>query len=86
MAGHRIGPLYPPLMYYNQIVGSFTKIVVTFFPDRQSWTRQKTRLNRNLSLFQREFNQWSSRIMLFAGLSVFAAIIVTIVFYKPRYG
>jgi len=85
-AGHRIGPLYPPLMYYNQIVGSLTKIVVTYFPDRQSWTRQKTKLDRNLGEFQRQFNQWSSRVMLFAGLSVFAAIIVTIVFFKPRYG
>jgi mannuronan synthase len=85
-AGHRIEPLFAPLMYYNQIVGSLIKIKVTFFPDRQSWTRQKTTLRRNLDGFHAWFNVWSSRIVLFAAVNVFAAIVVTLVLFKSRYG
>jgi glycosyltransferase Alg8 len=85
-AGHRIEPLFAPLMYYNQIVGSIIKIVVTFFPDRQSWTRQKTTLRRNLDGFHAWFNVWSSRIVLFTAVNVFAAIVVTLVLFKSRYG
>jgi len=84
-AGHPIQPLFVPLMYYNQIIGSFTKIAVTAFPDRQSWTRQKTTLKRNLVGFHSWFNHWSSRAMVFAASSVFAAVIVTIVLFKSRY-
>ena len=29
VAGHPIGPLFPPLMYYNQIVGSIIKVATT---------------------------------------------------------
>ncbi len=86
VAGHRVGPLYPPLMYYNQVVGSVIKVFVSFFPDRQSWTRQKTVLKRITEGFHGRFNDWSSRIMLFAAVSVFFAIIVTIVSFKPKFG
>jgi len=58
---------------------------VTAFPDRQSWTRQHTRLTRNLSDFHTWFNHWSSRTVLFAATSVFAAIVTTIVFFKSPY-
>jgi mannuronan synthase len=85
-AGHSIEALYVPLMYYNQVVGSFTKILVSSFPDRQSWTRQKTRLKRTADGFHARFNPWSSRIMVFSTCSVFAAVIVTIVSFKSRYG
>ena len=85
-AGHRIEPLFVPLMYYNQIVGSLVKIVVSFFPDRQSWTRQKTTLRRDLDGFHAWFNVWSSRTVLFAAVNVFAAIVVTLVLFKSRYG
>ncbi len=84
-AGHSIDPLFVPLMYYNQVVGSITKIVVSFFPDRQSWTRQNTRLRRDLDGFHMWFNSWSSRAMLFSACSVFAAVITTIVLLKSRY-
>jgi len=40
---------YPFLIYYNQIWGSAIKTYVFFRLDRQSWTRQKTKLNRGLS-------------------------------------
>ena len=86
LAGHRIGPLYPSLMYYNQIVGSIVKVVVLFFPDRQTWTRQNTVLAKNPDRFHRHFNDWSSRVMLFAATSVFMAVVVTIVTFKSRYG
>ena len=86
LGGHRIGPLYPSLMYYNQIVGSMIKVFVLFFPDRQSWTRQKTVLTRDLDGFHTRFNEWSSRIMLFTALSFFCAVIVTIVTLKPDFG
>ncbi|MEP7244350.1 MAG: glycosyltransferase family 2 protein [Gammaproteobacteria bacterium] len=84
-AGHSIEPLFAPLMYYNQVLGSITKIVVSAFPDRQSWTRQHTTLKRDLSAFHTWFNPWSSRAVVFAATSVFAAIVTTIVFFKSPY-
>lgn len=41
---------YPLLLYYNQIYGSLVKTWVLFRLDRQSWTRQKTSLERGLSV------------------------------------
>jgi mannuronan synthase len=35
-------PLFTFLQFYNQIVGAALKVVVSFNPDRQSWTRQST--------------------------------------------
>ncbi len=84
-AGHPIEAMYVPLMYYNQVVGSITKILVSSFPDRQSWTRQKTTLKRSLDGFHARFNPWSSRVMVFATCSIFGAVIVTIVLFKSRY-
>jgi glycosyltransferase Alg8 len=75
VSGHRIGPLYPWLLYYNQIVGSIMKIFVFFHLDRQSWTRQSTKLSRNLGTFQQNFNSWSSRTMVFSAVSVFLAVV-----------
>ncbi|HEX7111481.1 MAG TPA: glycosyltransferase, partial [Mizugakiibacter sp.] len=76
VSGHRIGPAFPLLLYYNQVVGSLVKIFVFFRLDQQSWTRQKTTLDRDLSGFQRRFNQWSSWAMTFSAASVFAAIVM----------
>ncbi len=81
-AGHGIEAPFVPLMYYNQVVGSLIKIAVTFFPDRQSWTRQKTTLRRHLDSFHAWFNLWSSRVVLFAAVNVFAAIVITLVRFK----
>ena len=75
-SGHRVGPLFPLLLYYNQVVGSLTKISVFFNLDRQSWTRQKTTLDRDLDAFQRGFNRWSSLVMIFSAASVFAAVVL----------
>ncbi len=75
-SGHRIGPAFPLLLYYNQVVGSLVKIFVFFRLDQQSWTRQKTTLDRDLGAFQRRFNHWSSWAMTFSAASVFAAIVM----------
>jgi glycosyltransferase Alg8 len=78
-SGHRIGPAYPLILYYNQIVGALVKVYVFFRLDQQSWTRQKTKLNRDLASFQRWFNTWSSRAMTFSAGSVFVAALMRIV-------
>ncbi|MDH4608822.1 glycosyltransferase family 2 protein [Pseudomonas sp. BN102] len=79
VTGHPVGPAYPLLLYYNQIVGALVKIHVFFRLDQQSWTRQKTRLNRNLGGFQRWFNVWSSRSMTFSAASLFIATLLLVV-------
>lgn len=76
--GHQIGPSYPLLLYYNQIVGSLTKIKVMFHLDRQSWTRQKTTLRRDQSALQASLNGWSSTAMLASCASLFVALVVTL--------
>lgn len=78
-SGHRVSPLFPLLHYYNQIVGSITKIHVLFHLDQQSWTRQKTRLKRDLDSWQARFNRWSSPAMELACVCIFAAVVVTLV-------
>lgn len=78
-SGHSIGPAYPLILYYNQIVGALVKVYVFFRLDQQSWTRQKTKLNRDLASFQRWFNTWSSRAMTFSAGSVFVATLMWMV-------
>ena len=36
----RFHPIFPLLLYYNQVVGSLVKIFVLHHPDRQRWNRQ----------------------------------------------
>ncbi|WP_437884143.1 mannuronan synthase [Pseudomonas sp. LRF_L74] len=79
LSGHRIGPLFPTMLYYNQIVGALVKIYVFFRLDQQSWTRQNTKLNRDLASFSRWFNTWSSRAMTFSATSVFVATLLVLV-------
>ena len=78
-SGHRIGPAYPVLLYYNQVVGSLTKIRVSFRLDQQSWTRQDTRLTREMDAWQLRFNRWSSPALLVASSSLFAAVVVSVI-------
>ncbi len=78
-SGHRVGPAFPVLLYYNQIFGSLMKIYVFFRLDRQSWTRQKTRLATGLSGFRPWFNRWSSRALTFAASSVFVFLLLNLV-------
>ncbi len=78
-SGHKIGPAYPLILYYNQIVGALVKVYVFFRLDQQSWTRQKTKLDRGLGSFQQRFNTWSSRAMTFSATSVFVATLMWVV-------
>nr|WP_193388228.1 mannuronan synthase [Azotobacter chroococcum] len=75
-SGHPIGPAYPLILYYNQIVGALVKIHVFFRLDQQSWTRQDTKLNRELASFQSWFNNWSSKAMTFSATSIFIAVLM----------
>lgn len=79
LSGHRIGPAFPLLLYYNQIFGSIVKIHVSFCLDQQSWTRQKTKLAVSGDRFQTAFNWWSSHLLMFAAVSVFAAVVLAMV-------
>jgi glycosyltransferase Alg8 len=78
-SGHPIGPAYPAILYYNQIVGALVKIYVFFRLDQQSWTRQNTKLDRGLRSLQLWFNSWSSRAMTFSAASVFIATLLVLV-------
>ena len=78
-SGHAIGPAYPLILYYNQIVGAIMKIYVFFRLDKQSWTRQPTALKRDLASFQQWFNTWSSRTMTFSAASIFIAVLFMVV-------
>ncbi|MNP63758.1 hypothetical protein D3C76_1591950 [compost metagenome] len=78
-SGHNIGPAYPLILYYNQIVGAIMKIYVFFRLDKQSWTRQPTALKRDLASFQQWFNTWSSRTMTFSAASIFVAVLFMVV-------
>ena len=78
-SGHRVGPLFPVLLYYNQILGALIKIYVFFHLDQQTWTRQKTRLQRELDGFERWFNPGSSEVMTFSAASLFLVFVFHLV-------
>ncbi len=78
-SGHKVGPAYPAILYYNQLFGSLVKIYVYFRLDRQSWTRQPTKLTRDLASFQQWFNRWSSRAMTFSAASLFCAVLLAVI-------
>jgi glycosyltransferase Alg8 len=79
LSGHNIGPVYPIMLYYNQIVGSLMKIYVFFRLDQQSWTRQNTRLKRSSDGFQAWFNHWSTKAYTFSSASIFLAFVLFLV-------
>ncbi|NCO02878.1 MAG: glycosyltransferase family 2 protein [Alphaproteobacteria bacterium] len=66
---------YPFLLYYNQIYGSLIKTYVFFRLDKQSWTRQKTKLSgKGTAMEQRMLNMSSLLLHSFA-LVVFVSLI-----------
>ncbi|PKH08240.1 glycosyl transferase [Moritella sp. Urea-trap-13] len=79
VSGHKISPAFPLMLYFNQIVGSVLKIYVVFRLDRQSWTRQKTKLKAHEDPFQAKFNKFSTPIMTFSAVSIFTAMLLYIV-------
>lgn len=66
---------YPFLIYYNQIWGSMIKIYVFFRLDKQSWTRQKTKLNRGMSKAQQRFVDFTSVYMYVVAITIFVALV-----------
>lgn len=68
---------YPFLIYYNQIWGSLIKTFVLFRLDRQSWTRQKTKLDLGLSPLCQYLNRASSWILHTVSILLFISIIGT---------
>lgn len=78
-SGHKVGPMYPALLYFNQIFGALIKVYVTFRLDRQKWTRQKTASKKSDDPFQRRFNHYSTRLMTFGAFCLFLAFILRLV-------
>ncbi len=70
-SGHAIHPLYPAVLYYNQILGSMMKVYALFHLDEQRWTRQKTRLATGTQEFDAWLNRVSSKMMLTSSICLF---------------
>lgn len=67
---------YPFLIYYNQVWGSVIKTYVFFRLDKQSWTRQKTKLLRaGMTPFQQKFVNFSSNYLYMVAMTVFVALV-----------
>lgn len=71
---HPVDPLYPFVLYYNQIVGSLMKVYSMFHMDQQSWTRQKTTLSKGANT-DVLLNRWTSKAMLFSSIAIFLGVI-----------
>lgn len=65
--------MYPMLLYYNQVYGSLIKTYAFFNMDQQSWTRQKTKLERKLTTFDQKWNHYTSLVMQVTVISTFVA-------------
>ncbi|PAU87013.1 glycosyltransferase [Pseudomonas jilinensis] len=74
---HPVDPLYPFVLYYNQIVGSLMKVYSMFHMDQQSWTRQKTTLKSSNNL-DAALNRWTSKGMLMASIAIFFGVITVL--------
>lgn len=66
---------YPFLLYFGQVYGSLMKTYVMFRLDRQSWTRQKTKLNRDLKGWNALWVKYSSTFVHVVAVIVFVAAI-----------
>lgn len=66
---------YPFLLYYNQIYGSLIKTYVFFRLDRQSWTRQKTKLVSGQTGREQQINRFMSAALHTLSLLVFITLI-----------
>ncbi|MEM6811045.1 MAG: hypothetical protein AAF549_01110 [Pseudomonadota bacterium] len=66
---------YPFLIYYSQIWGSLIKTYVFFRLDKQSWTRQKTKLNRGLSQSRESFIVVNSNLVYAAAMMIFICFV-----------
>jgi glycosyltransferase Alg8 len=69
----RFHPIFPILLYYNQVVGSLVKIFVLHHPDRQRWNRQGLAATRGSGLAA----QLSSGFFALSLLGFMLLVIVT---------
>ncbi len=73
----RVSAVYPFLLYYNQIVGSFVKIFVIFRLNKQKWTRQKTTLGNTPIGLKYKMAEYGSLYSHACALILFATAIAT---------
>lgn len=74
-ARHSISWTYPFLLYYNQIYGSLIKTFIFFHLDKQSWTRQKTKLTNVGSPWEKRLNNAASTMIHVCALLAFISVI-----------
>jgi len=74
-SGHQVHPLYPFVLYYNQIFGSLMKVYTMFNMDQQSWTRQKTKLASSGGTIDQLLNRSSSLIVLGSSAVLFCGAV-----------
>lgn len=67
----RFHPLFPMLLYYNQLVGAWVKIYAFFHQNRQKWNRQAVSANRRTRHERRD--RLMSDLLMAASVVVFAA-------------
>jgi glycosyltransferase Alg8 len=69
---------YVPLLYFNQIFGSFIKILVFFRLDRQRWTRQNTTLKPSDTPIFDRFKRYSSVYVTVVAVAVYLAALAVV--------
>jgi glycosyltransferase Alg8 len=74
-ARRQISWRYPFLLYYGQVYGALMKSWVMFRLDIQSWTRQKTKSDKNMSKSNVIWNRWTSHVMHATAIIVFICLI-----------
>lgn len=71
----KISWTYPFLIYYNQVYGSLIKTFVFFRLNKQSWTRQKTKLNNGNDAAREKFNTFTSNAIHALSILVFVSMV-----------
>lgn len=74
-ARREISWTYPFLLYYNQIYGSLIKTYIFFRLNKQSWTRQKTKLSSNQTAWEDRINAYASTGLHVLSILVFVSLI-----------
>lgn len=83
-SGHKINPLYPLVLYYNQVAGSAMKVYALFNMNKQSWTRQKTTLESSSVNIDAMINRVSTNVMLFSSVSIFFGVVSVLISLMQR--
>lgn len=66
---------YPFLLYYSQIYGALVKTYIFFRLDRQRWTRQKTKLDHNISIWESRWRVYSSIVVHIVSVLLFVGFL-----------